>query len=270
MEDEFSDIYGDLVVSEVVTISGTVTGSITVQNGGCLTLYGKCSGNLIVETGTVASMLGIVVGDVVNHGGQVSVSGLVSSSLICREGRTEVDLNTRVLGNISGEVFLTCENCSQLFSVIIQGRESRLNCPKCGLLWMWLPAEVEKNKRSKSEFSTKYFLPKGGGMSMILSDSYISEMVSSEMGLDRQAMKVDVNNSQQNHSSSRISFYKRILRKLEFYVGLIGAIALIFGIFIYLVNTSKTYLLGGLILCSFSTFIKFLNQYVDPKSYKHD
>jgi cytoskeletal protein CcmA (bactofilin family) len=229
---EFGDINGDFTVSDAVIVSGTVTGNIAVINGGSLTLAGRCDGDLTVETGALSSVQGFVVGNIVNCGGQISVNGIVSGSLTCREGRTEVDLNTRVLGNISGQVFLPCKNCSQLFSVTIRDKESRLKCPNCGLLWMWLPAEMEKEKRSKSEFSTQYFLLKRG-VSVLSQDSYINEMMSSALGLDRQATKVDTNKSQQNHSRSGTKSYKKILRQLEFYIGLIGTITLILGIFIY-------------------------------------
>jgi cytoskeletal protein CcmA (bactofilin family) len=194
MEKESEDVYGDLCVSDVVTVSGTVTGNITVQNGGQLTLYGRCDGNLNVGIGAVASTIGIVGGDVVNHGGQVSIHGLITGSLTCTEGRTEVDSNTRILGDISGRITFTCEDCLQPFAAIIQGRESQLSCSKCGLLYVWLPAEIERSNRLRNKFLTEFYCPPSGGFNMKITDPYVAEKCSSVMGLDKKT-KTDANKS---------------------------------------------------------------------------
>lgn len=74
-------IAGDLVVSEVTTINGVVSGSIQVLAGGGLHLNGTCFGNITVASGALANVHGAVGGDI-RCAGIAALWGKVSGCVI--------------------------------------------------------------------------------------------------------------------------------------------------------------------------------------------
>jgi cytoskeletal protein CcmA (bactofilin family) len=61
-------IEGDLEVADDLDFSGTVLGSITVNDGGSLHLMGVCRGDLHVRRGGHAVISGTVAGNLENQG----------------------------------------------------------------------------------------------------------------------------------------------------------------------------------------------------------
>lgn len=85
---EFSTIKGDVRITEEIAMHGTVTGSITVAQGGHLYFYGTCKGNVIAEMGGEFFLFGKVEGDVQNRGGYIEISGEVQGNLSKSAGHT--------------------------------------------------------------------------------------------------------------------------------------------------------------------------------------
>lgn len=85
---EFSTIKGDVRITEEIAMHGTVTGNITVAQGGHLHLYGTCKGNVIAEMGGEFFLYGKVEGDVQNRGGYIEISGEVQGNLSKSAGHT--------------------------------------------------------------------------------------------------------------------------------------------------------------------------------------
>ena len=69
---------GDLRVDHDGDVNGIVSGSVTIAAGCRAAVSGIVSDDLIVEEGGVVEMSGILSGRVINHGGQVRVTGVVS------------------------------------------------------------------------------------------------------------------------------------------------------------------------------------------------
>lgn len=80
MKVERNDINGDLLVEDLVAIYGTVTGTITVNAGGSLDLFGVCGADLIVETGGTAIIDGAIRGNLINRG-TVDLRGVVDGDV---------------------------------------------------------------------------------------------------------------------------------------------------------------------------------------------
>ncbi|MFT3777792.1 MAG: hypothetical protein QM772_05855 [Ottowia sp.] len=71
-------VRGDVKIDEPVEMHGLYVGNVTVKAGGLLVLRGMVNGNLTVCRGAAARVAGMVRGDLIDEGGQVEVSGMVS------------------------------------------------------------------------------------------------------------------------------------------------------------------------------------------------
>jgi hypothetical protein len=89
----------DVTVTTETTISDQVDGTLTVAEGGVLTLYGRVEEDLIVESGGRADVYGMVLEDVVNRGGTLTVYGWVGGRVIREGGATVVSPGAVVKGS---------------------------------------------------------------------------------------------------------------------------------------------------------------------------
>lgn len=77
----------NITIADAYTLTGIVTGNITVLSGGNLELVGICSGDLIVESGARVNLIGIVEGRIINNGGAV-IEAVLSTDSVRRSSRT--------------------------------------------------------------------------------------------------------------------------------------------------------------------------------------
>lgn len=78
MSEHSGIVDGDLGVDRDATVSGMISGSVTVAAGCRATVSGMVSGDLIVEEDATVEMSGILSGRIINRGGHVRVTGMVS------------------------------------------------------------------------------------------------------------------------------------------------------------------------------------------------
>lgn len=74
-------IEGDYNFVKDCDFYGLITGNAFVSSGTSLALYGMVSDNLIVEDNGKVKIHGVVRGDVINHGGEVEVDGMVIGTI---------------------------------------------------------------------------------------------------------------------------------------------------------------------------------------------
>ena len=98
IEDE--KIEGDVQLAQELTLSGMVTGNITVVDGGLLNLNGTCCKDLPLLEGAKVYLRGTVGGSVFNRGGYLEIYGTVAGSLhTTQEGSTFIDPDAVVTGD---------------------------------------------------------------------------------------------------------------------------------------------------------------------------
>ncbi|WP_175127815.1 hypothetical protein [Achromobacter piechaudii] len=93
-----NQINNDIVLTDRLDLYGQAAGNISVLQGGELRLYGQCSRDITVTAGGIAIIYGMVVGSVVNDGGNVEVLGAIIGSLRTISGSTSVNPNASILG----------------------------------------------------------------------------------------------------------------------------------------------------------------------------
>jgi cytoskeletal protein CcmA (bactofilin family) len=99
--------HGDLLVTNELSITGTVTGTIYVHSEGLLVLMGVAeegvvvldggyarisgtTGRLLVGPGGRATLTGTALGSVTNDGGRLAIEGTVHGRVTTRSGETSV------------------------------------------------------------------------------------------------------------------------------------------------------------------------------------
>lgn len=85
MKIEHGKIEGDIDIASGLKMHGMFTGNVTVKRGGHLILHGLAAQDLIIEPDSKVEIMGMVKGNVINKGGQFSVSGMVSGRLVEQE-----------------------------------------------------------------------------------------------------------------------------------------------------------------------------------------
>lgn len=60
------------------TFNGMLNGTLVIGTGACVTVAGMVNGDVVVERGAEAIVTGMVNGGIVDHGGTVRVTGMVS------------------------------------------------------------------------------------------------------------------------------------------------------------------------------------------------
>jgi hypothetical protein len=61
-------------------VGGVIAGTLTVESGGYAYILGVVDG-LVIEPGAKAKLPGMCTGDVTNHGGDLTISGMVKGAL---------------------------------------------------------------------------------------------------------------------------------------------------------------------------------------------
>ena len=69
---------GDLTLAEDGRFRGMVTGTLTIAAGCSVEMAGMVTGTLVVESGAEVLVSGMVTGGIVDRGGRVAVTGMVS------------------------------------------------------------------------------------------------------------------------------------------------------------------------------------------------
>jgi hypothetical protein len=99
--------HGDLLVTDELSVTGTVTGTIYVHSDGLLVLMGVAeegvvvldggyarisgtTGRLLVGPGGRATLTGTALGSVTNDGGRLVIDGTVRGRVTTRSGETTV------------------------------------------------------------------------------------------------------------------------------------------------------------------------------------
>jgi hypothetical protein len=90
--------HNDTTVVDRQTISGQIVGTLTVADGGDLTLNGQVTEDLVVQAGGRAEVFGMVLGNVVNRGGEATVYGRVDGRIIDEGGTTVVQPGAMIGG----------------------------------------------------------------------------------------------------------------------------------------------------------------------------
>lgn len=84
-------IEGDYRFEEDAELHGVVDGSAVVGNGVSLGLFGIVTKELRLEKDSTVNLYGMVLGNVTNEGGNLTVLGIVRGNIIRRSGQTTVD-----------------------------------------------------------------------------------------------------------------------------------------------------------------------------------
>lgn len=79
-------ISDDLVVEEDIRLNGMVVGSAIVRPGKVLIINGTVLGNVVIEQNAEVELNGTVHGDVYNQGGRFHKRGVLSGTVVGREG----------------------------------------------------------------------------------------------------------------------------------------------------------------------------------------
>jgi len=107
MREERGTLSGNQVVSEPLDLWGTISGNVTVVDGGKVYVRGAIYGHLKVAHGGRVHIYGNVSGDlIVLEGAKVIHSGVLGGDAINEGGRLFIDSAARVLGGVrtdSGE-----------------------------------------------------------------------------------------------------------------------------------------------------------------------
>lgn len=116
MREERGQLAGNQVIAEPVDLWGSISGNVTildggkvyvrgaiyghlnVENGGRVHVYGNVQGNLTVESGAKVIISGVVGGDAVNNGGRLYIDamGRVLGRVRRNGGDTQIDNNAKV------------------------------------------------------------------------------------------------------------------------------------------------------------------------------
>lgn len=101
MREERGQIAGNLTINELFTLWGSVSGDVTVVNGGKVYVRGAIYGKLIVQDGGRVHIFGNVNGDLIVHpNAKVIVSGMLGGDAINRGGRLFVEGSAIVVGKV--------------------------------------------------------------------------------------------------------------------------------------------------------------------------
>jgi cytoskeletal protein CcmA (bactofilin family) len=90
----------DLTVDAPFRLKGMVEGHTEVTKNGVLVLEGMCCAGLTLEPGSEVQLRGMVIGDVINRGGELAVYGMINGRLVTEAGSTYVDPVATVRGGI--------------------------------------------------------------------------------------------------------------------------------------------------------------------------
>jgi predicted acyltransferase (DUF342 family) len=101
MREERGSIIGDQVVSEAIDLWGTISGDVTIVDGGKMYVRGTIYGNLRVAHGGRVHIYGNVTGRVtVLDGAKVIHSGMIGGDAVNRGGRLYIQASAKVLGKV--------------------------------------------------------------------------------------------------------------------------------------------------------------------------
>src|SRR5215212_1827769 len=107
MREERGTLNGNQVITEAVDLWGTISGNVTVVDGGKMYIRGAIYGSLKVAHGGRVHIYGNVSGDlIVLEGAKVIHSGVLGGDAVNEGGRLFIDASARVLGKVrtlSGE-----------------------------------------------------------------------------------------------------------------------------------------------------------------------
>src|SRR5438477_10489217 len=103
MREERGTFKGDMVISEPVTLWGTVAGNVSVIKGGKFYLRGSVYGNISAEPGGRAHLLGNITGDLtVMEDAKVILAGAIGGDAINEGGRLYIEHTAKVMGKVKG------------------------------------------------------------------------------------------------------------------------------------------------------------------------
>jgi cytoskeletal protein CcmA (bactofilin family) len=97
MREERGAVAGNLIISDALTLWGSVGGNVTVAEGGKFYLRGAVYGDITIEYGGRCHIFGRVIGTLtVKRGGKVIHSGVLGGDAINQGGRLYIE-NTSVI-----------------------------------------------------------------------------------------------------------------------------------------------------------------------------
>jgi len=101
MREERGQILGDVTWAEKVEFWGSISGTLTVADGGKVYMRGVIYGDLVVQDGGRVHVYGNVGSDLIVHeGAKVIHGGTVTGNLINQGGRLFVEQVAKVLGRV--------------------------------------------------------------------------------------------------------------------------------------------------------------------------
>jgi hypothetical protein len=101
MREERGAVAGDLVVTEPLTLWGSVGGNVTVAEGGKFYMRGAIYGDLTIEFGGRCHVFGRVIGKLrVKRGGKVIHSGVLGGDAINEGGRLYIENTSIIHGKV--------------------------------------------------------------------------------------------------------------------------------------------------------------------------
>ena len=101
MREERGLLHGNQVISEPVDFLGSVSGDVSVVDGGKMYLRGAIYGNLHVEKGGRVHVFGSISGKItLVRGAKVIISGVVGGDVTNDGGRLAIDQFARIFGKL--------------------------------------------------------------------------------------------------------------------------------------------------------------------------
>ena len=101
MREERGQLGGNQVIAEAVDLWGSISGNVTVLDGGKVYVRGAIYGHLNVESGGRVHVYGNLQGSLtVEKGAKVIVSGVVGGDAVNNGGRMFIDGMGKVLGRV--------------------------------------------------------------------------------------------------------------------------------------------------------------------------
>jgi cytoskeletal protein CcmA (bactofilin family) len=101
MREERGKLAGNQVIAEPVDLWGSISGNVTILDGGKVYVRGAIYGSLNVENGGRVHIYGNVQGNLtVEEGAKVIVSGVMGGDAINNGGRLYIDGMAKVLGRV--------------------------------------------------------------------------------------------------------------------------------------------------------------------------
>ena len=95
-------IEGDLLIEHFATITGAITGNLTVREPARLVIRGTVAKDVFVGYGSIVQVFGNIGGNVYLEGGMLELWGTINGSIIRKAGPAMIYSEATINGKITG------------------------------------------------------------------------------------------------------------------------------------------------------------------------